>query len=139
MTTISEDFRADAEFLREVTDKNIIAQDIRERLFQIADNVRMMSNAMFVPSLQLEKRIEERLTLLVEQDLVGKAHCDPIVLALWLIQRRLASAGTKSLIGGGLSALGLGALAKTLVPDDASASASDMPEGAGRNEGGRDE
>ena len=111
MTTTSEEFHADAEFLRGVVDDNIVDPKIAERLRRIADHVEMMSHAMFDPGQQLEQRAEAELSRIVRKTLDQRDNDvwngDTSLIALWLIERRLASAGSKSLLGGGLSALGL--------------------------------
>ena len=129
MTTTAEEIAEDANFLRELAEARAWRAEDIARLNRIADNVEMMSVAMFETSLQLEKRAEKEWADLVEGIVErlnpspteksggfrlthqGVAHAELQTVALWLIYRQLKSGATKALFGQGLSALGLAAAA----------------------------
>lgn len=146
MTTLTDQFKKDAEFLRHMADRrgssiedlrkssiedprrtNIIGEQLKiiEELRRIANNVDMMATAMFEPSLQLQKKAEEKLEQEVGRTLLDK-HSetdDYTPVALWLIIQQMKSNANKALIGGGLAgaAGGLaaslfGSIGKTQAP-----------------------
>ena len=117
--TTTEQFREDAAFLREQADSlqarmegeeggKPEAEDV-ERLRHIANNVEMAAQAMFTPSLQLEKRAEEEAARTIEAIVEGKGEFQPLLL--WLIYQALKSGANKALLGQGLAGLGMGAAA----------------------------
>lgn len=107
--------REDAKFLLAL--KPIMPNDHKSnRLDEIAARLQLFADASFEPSLRLESRVEETLSFFAEgwaehpySAKFGEAG--GIMAALWLLQRRVKAAGNKSLIGGGLSGLGVAAIA----------------------------
>jgi len=125
--TTTEQFREDAEFLREQS-CNLLARmegeegekpeyaDV-ERLQHIANSLDIAATVMFTPSLVLEKRLEEILSNSVESALdeikegavLNRAFVQDSLL--WLIYQALKSGANKALLGQGLAGLGMGAAA----------------------------
>jgi hypothetical protein len=81
-------------------------EDLRLAALQLS----VLEPVMASPNLLQEARLEQMLTDYIE-DALEDGRFAPQLVALWLIQRRVSSAGSKSLFGAGLGTLGAAALA----------------------------